>query len=122
LNTQGAFSIPVAPMIPLTVEVRQAYQDLNDRMETAIENTADVAVLEPLNTWQGEVDGILTKDAMYQLHADSALFDALQKQICDTNKGLKTLQAQIEAIASHFAEAGEVLAAINKVLTLIPGI
>jgi hypothetical protein len=91
-------------------------------METAIENTTDVAVLGPLNAWQGEVDGILTKDAMYRLHANSELFDALEKQICDTNKGLKTLQEQIEAIASHFAEAGEVLAAINKVLTLVPGI
>ena len=109
-------------MIPLSPAVRQAYEDLNARMEMAIENTADVAVLDPLNTWQGEVDGILTKDAMYQLHADSALFAALQEQITDTNKGLKKLQSQIEAIGSHFAEAGEILAAINKVLTLIPGI
>jgi hypothetical protein len=122
LSAEEEFVVPVPPAIPLTDDVRQAYEDLNARMEMAIENTAEVAALEALNRWQGQVDGILEKDAKYRLEANSALFNALLKQITDTNKGLKTLKAQIDAIGSHFAEAGEILAAINKVLTLIPGI
>ena len=87
----------------------------------AIERTTDVALLEALNTWQGEVDDVLTKDNMYRIKASSALFDALLEQINDTNEGLEKLKKQIESIATGFQIAGQVLAAINKVLSLVPG-
>jgi hypothetical protein len=109
------------PTIPLTPEVRAAYQDLYNKYEAAIENTADPVVLGTLNGSQSNVDDVLTKDSMYRLHADTALFQALLKQINATNAELKTLKAQISAIASHIAIAGDILAAINRVLTLIPG-
>jgi predicted nuclease with TOPRIM domain len=116
------FAVPARPTIPLTVEIRRAYQDLYDKMQDTIDQTTNVALLEALNTWQGEVDDILTKDNMYRLKASSALFDALLKQINDTNDGLDKLKNQIQSISAGFEEAGQVLAAIDKVLTLIPGI
>jgi hypothetical protein len=68
------------------------------------------------------VDDVLTRDAIYRIQANSAGFEALKSQINDTNDELKKLQEQIESIASHFELAGQILAAINKVLTLVPGI
>jgi hypothetical protein len=107
--------------LPLTAEQRAAYQNLYDKYETAIENTTDVGVLEALNASQLDVENVLTKDAMYQLEANTALYDALLSQINSTNKGLKTLQAQIHAIAAGASMFGSILAAISKVLALIPG-
>ena len=111
-----------SPSIPLSTEARQAYEDLFDSLEDAIENTTDVALLQALNPMQTEVGNVLTKDNMYRLHRNTALLEALQKQIDDTNEGLKTLQKQISSIAAGFDVAGQVLAAINKVLSLVPGI
>jgi uncharacterized protein YukE len=115
-------AMPGAPTIPLTPEVRQAYQDLYDTMEAAIEATNDAAVLQALLAKQTQVDNVLTKDDMYRLHANAELFNALLNQINDTNDQLETLKKQISSIADGFNMAGQVLAAINKVLTLIPGI
>ncbi|MGD0001434.1 MAG: hypothetical protein ABSE21_15155 [Bryobacteraceae bacterium] len=113
---------PAAPTIPLTDETRAAYEDLNTKIEAMIEATADAAILAALNTSQQDVDDILTKDTQYRLHANTAQFAALLKQINQTNDGLKTLQEQIGATASHIAAAGAVIGAIGKVLTLVPGI
>jgi hypothetical protein len=113
---------PPAPTLPLTPEVRAAYQDLYDKFETAIENTADVGALQALNAAQLDVGNILTKDGEFRLAADTALFNALLDQINSTNGDLKALQAQIVAISSGISTFADILAAINKVLTLVPGI
>ena len=112
---------PGTPAIPLTPEVRAAYQHLYDLYEAAIEATADPGLLETLNASQTDVGNILTKDNMYQLHADTGLFTALQDQIKNTNDSLQTVKTQIAAVASHIALAGDIIAAIGKVLTLVPG-
>ena len=110
-----------SPTIPLTPDVRAAYQDLYNKVQAALDNTMDADVVEALNTWQPQVDRILKQDDEYKLTSDTNIFTALQQQISDTNKGLKTLQDQISSIAAHFAMAGDIIAAINKVLTLVPG-
>ncbi len=81
----------------------------------------DLATVQALNAWRDEVDQVLTKDDEYKLSADTAIFEALRTQISYTNQGLKTLRGQISSIASHFAMAGDIIAAIDKVLTLVPG-
>lgn len=121
MTTPPPGSIPAPPTIPLTPEVRAAYQDLSDKIEAAIESTEDTATLEALNPWQAEVDDILTKDNICRFAANTESFSALLNQINSTNSGLKTLQGQIASISSHFAMAGDILAAIDKVLTLVPG-
>lgn len=122
MSTQPPFDVPAgAPSLPLSATVRAAYQDLYDKIEAAIEGTADAAALEALNPMEAQVEDVLTKDAMYRLQANTQLFNALLQQIDETNAGLKKLQGQIAAIASHFAQAGDVLAAIDKVLSLVAG-
>jgi ribosome maturation factor RimP len=113
-------NLPASPAIPLTPDVRAAYQDLYTKMQAALDNTMDAAVIEALNVSQPQVDRILKQDDEYKLSADTNIFAALQQQISDTNKGLKTLQDQISSVASHIAMAGDIIAAINKVITLIP--
>jgi hypothetical protein len=111
-----------SPSIPLTDELRAAYKDLYTKYESAIESTTDVAILEALNASRLDVDDVLTKDTMYRLHANTELFAVLLKQINDTNEGLSTLKGQIAAVASHIALAGDIIAAINKVLSIVPGV
>ena len=115
-------ALPATPTIPLTPELRAAYQDLNKKYETAIQNTIDVGVLESLNASQLDVNNILTKDDMYRLQANSALYDALLKQINGTNADLKDLKDQIEAISSGISTFSDILAAISKVLSMVPAI
>ena len=115
--------LPPGPVtVPLSTELRKAYQDLYDAIEAAIESTKDVAVLHALNSCMADVDNVLIKDDMYRLQANTELFKALCQQISDTNEGLEELKERISSIAAGFNEAGEVLAAINKVLKFIPGI
>ncbi len=111
---------PASLSLPLTPEQRAAYQDLYDSYETAIESTTDVGVLEALEASQLDVENILTKDAMYRLEANTALYEALLGQIQSTNADLAKLQAQIRAISTDVSTFGDILAAITKVLTLIP--
>jgi hypothetical protein len=113
---------PAALVLPLTPEQRAAYQDLYHKTETAIENTIDVGALEALNATQTDVGNVLTKDAMYQLHANTALYTALSDQIKTTNDGLAALKKQIAAISSNISTFATILAAVDKVLTLVPGI
>jgi len=108
--------------IPLPPEVRAAYQDLYKKYETAIETTADPGALSALNASQTDVDNILTKDSMYRLNANSDLYDALTKQINTTNQGLVDLKKQITSIASGVSTFGDILSAIDKVLSLVPGV
>jgi len=90
-------------------------------IQAELDGTMDAAAIEALNAWQPEVDQVLRKDDLYKIATNTSNLDALQKQIDYTNQGLKTLQGQISSISSHFAMAGDIIAAIAKVLTLIPG-
>ena len=122
MSTLPMSDLPANPSIPLTPEARTAYEDLYKKIQKGIDSTMDLAVIQPLNMWWKEVDQVLTEDDLYKKTKDTEVFDRLQKQINHTNEGLATLKDQISAIASHFALAGEIMAAIEKVLTIIPGV
>ncbi len=111
---------PPPPTIPLTPEALAAYKALYDQYEAAIQATDDVGVLKGLEASQLDVRNILTKDNMYRLKASTALYEALLTQIGATNKDLAALRKQIADIADHIATAATILAAIDKVLTIIP--
>lgn len=122
MNTPTDPKLPTNPGIPLAPEVREAYKDLYDKIQAAIDSTMDAATVEALNPAWYQVDQVLTKDDEYKLSKDTEIFKALRQQIKDTNAGLQALHSRIELIASHFALAGTILAAIDKVLTLVPGL
>ena len=114
MSTPGN-NLPAAPAIPLSDDLRAAYTDLYNKLETEYQSTADPTVLGAIGPQRDNVEDILTKDDMYKLNQDTALFQALQTQISSTTNGLKTLQTQINATASHFKTAGDILGAITKV-------
>ena len=122
MTTLPVNNLPANPTIPLTPEVRSAYQDLYNKMQAAIDSTMDLATLQALNAWHPKLEQVLTQDDKYKLSADSAIFESLQSQINYVNQGLKTLRDQISSITSHIAMAGDIIAAIDKVLTLVPGV
>jgi hypothetical protein len=122
VTTLPVNNLPANPTIPLTPEVRAAYQDLYNKMQAAIDSTMDLATLQALNAWHPKLEQVLTQDDKYKLSADSAIFESLQSQINYVNQGLKTLRDQISSITSHIAMAGDIIAAIDKVLTLVPGV
>ena len=121
MTTPPVDNLPANPIIPLTLDVRAAYQDLYNKIQAELDDTMDETAIEALNAWQPEVDQVLRKDDLYKLAKDTAVLDALLKQINFINQGLKTLRNQISSTASHFAMAGDIIAAIDKVLTLVPG-
>ena len=112
---------PASPTIPLTPVLRAAYEDLYTKYETAIENSTDPGVIAALSASQANVDDTLTLDNMYRLKAITALYNALLQQINSTNDELKALQKQILAISSGVSTFGDILGAINKVLSFLPG-
>ncbi|MGB0063301.1 MAG: hypothetical protein WBP85_02555 [Terracidiphilus sp.] len=109
-----AYTIPLAP------DVRAAYQDLRSQIQTAIDSTMDLATTEVLNKWWPEIDQVLTQDDEYTMSQDTNVFAALQQQIKYVNDGITELRGQIASIASHFEMAGDVITAIDKVLSLFP--
>lgn len=121
MSGQLASDSSVSPSLPLSDELRAAYQDLYDKLQAAAENTTDVAVLEALNAAMPQVDDILTKDRIYHLQANTALCEALLQQIAATNSQLEALQQQVASVASHFSGAGEIIAAVSKVFSFLPG-
>ena len=118
-TTIGSTPVP-APTIPLTPAAKAAYLDLYNKIQAAIDSTMDLATLEALNKWQPQIDQVLTQDAEYALSKDTNVLNALQTQIKNVNDGISELRSEITSIASHFAMAGDIIAAIDKVLSLVP--
>jgi hypothetical protein len=100
--------------------MRAAYQDLYDKLEAEYQSNPDATAREAIGPARDNVENLLTKDNMLRFDTDTALFGAALQQFKDANDGLKTLQEQISATATHFSTAGSILAAIDKVFTLIP--
>ena len=110
---------PVSPSFPLADDVRAAYQALYESLESEYRANPDATAREAIVPAKDNVENLLTKDNMLKFDDDTALFGAILQQFKDANDGLKTLQEQIGATASHFSTAGSILAAIDKVFSLI---
>jgi hypothetical protein len=110
------------PTVPLTPDARSAYEAVYTANQTAIENTIDVDLLKSLNASQLDIGNLLSADDQYRLNQGTAQFQALLTAINGTNAGLKTLQTKIAGIAGGIATFGEVVGAITKVLSFVPGI
>lgn len=115
-------STPLPPTLPLSADIRAAYQDVYAKNQAAIESTTDFDVLAALNDSQDNIGGLLSADDAFHIHADSAAFQALLTQIGTTNAGLKVLQTKIAGIAGDIANFAMVVGAITKVLAMVPGI
>jgi hypothetical protein len=110
-----------SPQIPLSPSVKAAYVALNAKIEEAIESSPPLDVLVSLNAAQTEVDEVLSEDTEAELKADTALFNDLKSRIDAVSTRLKDLKVQLAGIASDISVAGDVIEAIDKVLSLLPG-
>jgi septal ring factor EnvC (AmiA/AmiB activator) len=110
---------PPAYTIPLTPAAKAAYKDLYDKIQVALNSTMDLATIQALNQAWPQIDQVLDENDEYAMTQDTNVFASLQKQIKTVNDGITQLRSQITAIASHFAMAGEIIAAIDKVLSVV---
>ena len=113
---------PLPPTLPLSADIRAAYQDVYAKNQAAIEGTTDFELLTALNDSNDAIGSLLSADDQYHIHADTGAFQALLTQIGATNKGLKDLQAKVDKVAGDIGKFSMVASAINKVLTMVPGI
>jgi hypothetical protein len=110
------------PTIPLTPDLRASYEAVYAKNQAAIDTTNDLEVLKSLNASQLDIGNLLSADDQYRIHADSALFQTMLTQINTTNTGLKALQTKIAGIAQGISTFSDVVGAIDKVLSMVPGI
>lgn len=110
------------PTIPLAPDVRASYEAVYAKNQAAIDTTNDFEVLKALNASQLDIGNLLSADDQYRIHADSALMQTILTQIDTTNAGLKALQTKIAGVAEGISKFGEVLGAIDKVLSMVPGV
>ena len=116
-----AAAAPPPLTYPLADPVRDSYQDLYDALESTLDNISTDSILyQPLYDARRDVNSVLDKDSEALIHQNTAIFDNLKTQVEATNQSLSTLKSQIAAIASHVAIAGDVVAAIDKLFTLVP--
>ena len=107
-------------MVPLASNIREAYENLSTRYQAAFNANPDYGFRLEVRDWKTDVDNILEKDAIYRHDENTALLEAIQTEIEETNLDLVRIKAQIAAVAADFALVGDVLTAIDKVLTLLP--
>ena len=117
MSTPG--NLPAAPTIPLSDDLRSAYQDLYSKLDTEYQNNIDGTAQATLQPARLNVRNVLTKDDECKFAQDTALFSALAAQISSTTDALKTLQAEMNATLSHFQTASAILGAVTKVLGLL---
>lgn len=122
MSTTTFVKVPENPEIPLKPDVRAAYEDLYGQYESAIENTTDTALLEKLNASQQAVADVIDADNEAVLNQNTDTFAAVLQRIGIANKGISDLKAQIAKIAKNIGMYAGILAGIDKVLGMVPGI
>jgi hypothetical protein len=122
VSTTTFVKVPENPEIPLKPDVRAAYEDLYGQYESAIENTTDTALLEKLNASQQAVADVIDADNEAVLNQNTDTFAAVLQRIGIANKGISDLKAQIAKIAKNIGMYAGILAGIDKVLGMVPGI
>jgi len=122
VSTTTFATVPANPEIPLAPDVLTAYKSLYDQYESAIENTTDTTLLEKLNTSQQAVADVINLNNQAILNQNTDTFAKVLTQIGVANKAISDLKAQIEKIAKDIGMYAGILAGIDKVLGMIPGI
>jgi len=120
MGASNFVKVPASPEIPLTPDVRKAYEELYGQYESAIEATADTQLLEQLNTSQLAVAKVISLDDDAIIAKNTEAFAAVLTQIEVANKGLDALKAEIAKIAGDIQVYAGILSGIEKVLSMVP--
>jgi hypothetical protein len=110
------------PTFPLSPQALATYENLYDKLQAEIESTTDGIALTTLNDSRDEVADLLDKNDTYQQDHNTELLADLADAFKATNDNLVVLKKQIAAVAAHISAAADIIAAVDKVLTMFPGV
>jgi hypothetical protein len=113
-------SSSVTPPIVEQPDLADAYQDLFDILGTAYWHATDIDSKDLLHGTQAAIGDILTALDEDQLARNTCAFTAILPKVKAVNDALKQVQETITTITKDIDTAAQVLAAANKLLTLVP--
>lgn len=113
---------PALVSVPLSAEVRAAYQATHDQADLAMQKTANTALLLSLDDTRLNAAAVISRDNEYRINANDATYQALTAQISKTNDSMKNLLAQIAGIANTIKEVADVADGIAAALAMAPKI
>ena len=108
------------PAVLQNADPGDAYQALFDALGRAYWEASTVENKDLIHGAQESVGEIITAIDEQELADNTALFNQLAPKIKATNDALKKIQDQINNITRNISTAASVLAAIAKVLSLVP--
>lgn len=113
-------STSLTPPIAQPADLAHAYQQLYDQLGTAYWHATDIDSKDLIHGTQTAIGDILTALDEDQLAGNSAQFTALLPKVKAVNDALKQIQESIKKITKDIDTASNVLAAVSKLLTLVP--
>lgn len=113
-------STSLTPPIAQPADLADAYQHLYDQLGKAYWHATDIDSKDLIHGTQMAIGDLLTALDEDELAGNTAQFTALLPKVKAVNDALKRVQESINQITKDIDTASMVLAAVNKLLTLVP--
>lgn len=113
---------PAQPSIPFGNDVAAAYQAAYDNLDKAYWEASDIDSKDFIHGTMSALSEIISDTDEQDLAANTALFEALEPKIKAANQALNKIKEEIAKITKNIATAGMVVAAINKAVSMFPGL
>ena len=101
-------------------DLGDAYLDLYNLLKKMYWEASTVDTKDEVHGVMEEVGDILDQIDEQELGDNTEIFNALQPRISIANAALQKIQADVDKITRNISTAASVLAAISKVLSLVP--
>jgi hypothetical protein len=112
-------SSPANPLPP-NPDLAAAYQQAYDALGTAYWDASDIASKDLLHGTQEAIGDIITALDEDAIAGNTAAFTALNAKVKAVNVQLQEIKDSISTITKNIDTASTVLAAVSKVLSLLP--
>jgi hypothetical protein len=113
-------SASLTPPIAQPPDLAMAYEQLYDELGRAYWHATDIESKDLLHGTQAAIGDIITAMDEDELAENTAAFTAMLPKVKAVNDALKEIQDRITRITKDIDTASKVLAAVNKVLTMVP--
>lgn len=114
-------SMTIPPVLQ-NPDLGDAYQDTMDAIGRAYWDASDVASKDLIHGTQEAIGKIITAIDEDELAHNTTLFLKMKPKIIAVNAALEEIKDSIAKITKNIDTAEDVLVAINKLLSLMPGI